>query len=526
MLSMLDEGRGRTLLRHDTMPCITSLCLLLSVAVLCPSAESSSKGQSASEHRKPTQTVDARTKLPVRPPELEAFATEAEAAPPEIASDALIKLASSARIADTAWKKELLERAFVLAGTASLQVRKKTAPNVSAFADNSAEYLSQAYGLELDALSLRVRAVRAMLSIDAGRAREMFEQTPPKLSLPALSCKDSMVYDVSDFYALAGELAVKTFSTEEVAQSARARFLLQYVEAVSSSAQVVPAIRLVLTASLRPEEMALVAPALAKAIRNLPADDRSFTGAVSTEDFASAAGELARVLEKRKDGLAGDFVDACRRFIRAGVTGERCAEDVPEQTPQYLSEANDKLFRSSPLKLEGLGPLGLRARADIRAYWLTPETRAFMNSYQRLRFGDDPTAVKIGSDGAALTREDTGTPEWDAQLRRFLSDLEGWDGSGEHSEIDFFNQQQQLYSALLEIKLSGQPRTEALASWLKSLGDGRDGEAELLRYFYASELVKAVNASPPPTRDDFMQRIIYSGDTVLSTLAKEAKLKL
>lgn len=65
-----------------------------------------------------------------------------------------------------------------------------------------------------------------------------------------------------------------------------------------------------------------------------------------------------------------------------------------------------------------------------------------------------------------------------------------------------------------------------LASWLKTLGDRRDGEAELLRYFYTSELVKAVNASLPATRDDFMQKIIYSGDAVLSTLAKETKLKL
>lgn len=50
----------------------------------------------------------------------------------------------------------------------------------------SAEYLSQAYGLRLDALSLRVRAVRAMLSIDAARAREMFGQMPVKLPLSAV----------------------------------------------------------------------------------------------------------------------------------------------------------------------------------------------------------------------------------------------------------------------------------------------------------------------------------------------------
>ncbi|MDQ3744804.1 MAG: hypothetical protein M3444_10510, partial [Acidobacteriota bacterium] len=459
-------------------------------------------------------------------PEVVAFAAEAEAAPPEVASDALIKLASSARAADPAWKRELIERAFVLAGTSRQHMRRKAAPYVSALADNSAEYLSQAYNLGLDALSLRVRAVRAMLPIDAPRAREMLAQIPAGPPLPALSCKDAMVYDVSDFYALAGEIALKTFSGEEVRQGARAHFVLPYVEAVSSPAQAVPAIRLVLAVGQRPEDMALLAPALAKAIRNLPADDRSFTGAASADNFAGAAGDLARALGKRTDALAGDFVEACRRFIRAGMTGERCAEDVPRRTPSYLSEANLVLFKSSPLKPENLGPSGVGARADISEYWKTPGAKALLRSFQRLRFGDDPAAVKISSEGTALTREDVGTPDWDAQLRRFLSDLESWDGSGEASEYDFFNQQQNLYQGLLEVAPVGQARSEVLASWLKSLGGGRDGEAELLRYFYASELLKAVNASPPAMRDDFLARMVYSNDAALSIFAKETRLKL
>jgi hypothetical protein len=513
-----------TLARRKTLR--ATIVLSFIIAFTCPSAGSGTKLQSAGASSSPTQARDVPAKPLIRPPDLEAFAAEAETAPPDVASDALIKLASSARVADPVWKKELLERAFVLAGTSRQPWRKKPAPYVSALADNSAEYLSEAYGLGLDALSLRVRAVRAMLSVDTGRAREMFGQMPARLLLPALSCKDAMVYDVSDFYALAGEVALKTFSSEEVGQGGRARFILPIVEAVSSPAQAVPAIRLVLATGRRPEDMALLAPVLARAIRNLLADDRSFTRAVSADGFAGAAGDLARELKKRRDGLAGEFVEACRRFIRAGMTGERCAEDVPRRTPSYLSEVNLALFKSSPLVPEDLGPSGVGARADIRGYWQTPGAKAFLRSYQRLRFGDDSSAVKVSSEGAALTREDMGTPEWDAQLRRFLSDLEGWDGSGEASELDFFNQQQNLYQGLLEIAPVGQPRSEVLTSWLKSLGGARDGEAELLRYFYASELLKAVNASPPPARDDFLTRMIYSNDTALSTFAKEARLKL
>lgn len=515
-----------TLSRRKSLSCRSSVILSLAVAVLCPPAECRTGRQTTGERVNPPQAGDGRAKPPACPPGLEAFAAEAEGAPPEIASDALIRLASSARVTDPAWKKELLERAFVLAGASRLPVRKTAAPYVNALADNSAAYLSQAYGLGLDALSLRAHVVRAMLPLDAGRARELFGQIPPRPPLPALSCKDAMVYDVSDFYVLAGEVALKAFGGEEVAQGARARFLLPYVEELSSPAQVMPAIKLVLGAGQCPEDLTLLAPALAKAIRSLSADDRSFTSAVSADGLADAVNDFRLVLVKREDNLAGDLVEAYRKFLRSGITGERCAENVTRYTPRYLSEANSLLFKSSPLKPEELNPSGVGGRADIRGYWQTPEAKALLNSYKQLRFGDETGAAKLDSEGVALTREDTGTPEWEAQLRRFLSQLESWGGSGEHSEIDFFNQQQMLFMALLEIKPSGQPRAEVLASWLKSLSGRRAVEAELLRYFYASELLKALNASPPATRDDLMQRMIYSGDAALSTMAKGAKLKL
>src|ERR1700749_2593236 len=114
-----------TLSRHAILPCLTSLFLSLAIFLLCPPAECRTRRQSADGHVNSPQARDARAKPPVRPPDLEAFAAEAEAAPPEVASDALIRLASSTRVSDTTWKKELIERAFALAGTSPLPVRKK-----------------------------------------------------------------------------------------------------------------------------------------------------------------------------------------------------------------------------------------------------------------------------------------------------------------------------------------------------------------------------------------------------------------
>jgi hypothetical protein len=421
----------------------------------------------------------------------------------------------------------LIERAFALAGKAPQPVRRKTALYVSSLADNSAEYLSQAYGLGLDALSLRVRAVRAMLSLDARHTREMFEQIPARLPLPDVTCADAMVYDVSEFYALAGEIALKSFSAEEIAQGVRVRFLLSYVESISSLIQAVPVIKLVLAAGLRPEEMALLVPTLTKTINQLSTDDdRSFVVAVYRDGFVDAAGDLTRQLEKRKDGLARDFADACRGFIRANTTGKRCAEYMSPTFLRYLIDVVSPLFKPAFVKPEDFSPSEVGGRAVVVQSWQTPTSQSILNSYKRLRFGDDSSEERISSEGTFLPREDIGTPEWDAQLRIFLSDLEGWDGSDDESKLGFFNEQQILYMGLLELAPTGQARSEVLASWLKSLGSKRVGEPELLRYFYASELLKAIKNSPPATRDDFLTRMIYSNDAALSTFAKEARLKL
>jgi hypothetical protein len=498
--------------------------LFLAIALACAVASTAARGQSAdggAARASPKPRPVAK-----RPPELEAFATEAESAPPELAADALLRLAASPRAADPTWKRELIERAYVVAAGARAPVRRKAAPIVGRSVDNSPGYLEHAYGLGLDALSLRARAVRAMLQLDPARAKELFEQMPADLRLARLTCADATVYDVADFYALAGEVALKSFAPSEVASGARARFALRYIEAVSSPAQAAPAVRLVLAAGRRAEDTTPLARAVIKALRNLPADDRSFTDAVSDNSVSlfEAMGDLSRALAGRNDGLTRDLTEAYRKFLLAGMTAERCADDVPRRAPPFLSLANDRFFGSSPLKAEELVPAAVGPRADVREYWQTPGAQKLIDDYQDLRFDDDSEAD--AKDGVLARRRDTGTPEWEARLRHFLSELESWDGPDEASRLDRFNQQQVLYLGLREITPPGQARSEMLASWLKSLGGARDGDEEMMRYFFATELLKVVAASPPAERDDLLARISYSGDAVLSVMAKEARLKL
>ena len=87
-------SRRNTLLRR------ASILLWLSTAAYCPPADCRPLQESADGRLPSPQAQRSQEKPPARPPELQGFVAEVEAAPPEVASDAFIKLASSALVVD------------------------------------------------------------------------------------------------------------------------------------------------------------------------------------------------------------------------------------------------------------------------------------------------------------------------------------------------------------------------------------------------------------------------------------------
>src|SRR5690349_18326982 len=112
------------------------------------------------------------------------FARDVEMArrtPGEFAADALLRIAATGKVAKID-RIALLEEAFRRAGEA--QQRFKRHPGIVKGADG-ASFLQHAYDQNLDGLSLRLRAVDAMLQLDPVKARNLFLQIPA-LKLPKL----------------------------------------------------------------------------------------------------------------------------------------------------------------------------------------------------------------------------------------------------------------------------------------------------------------------------------------------------
>ncbi len=128
----------------------------------------------------------AEKKRPRLPTEIEALIEDARIAPGEFAADALLRIVESGRVTDRDWRRDLSEEAFRLAANAQQQMRRTYLAGSNV--DTRTGYLSMAFDLKLDALSLRCRAVRAMLGVDKQKARELFSEIP-KPEPPPVTCQ-------------------------------------------------------------------------------------------------------------------------------------------------------------------------------------------------------------------------------------------------------------------------------------------------------------------------------------------------
>src|SRR5258705_4055509 len=84
----------------------------------------------------------ARNVPVVRDPVIEVFAADAAALPPEFAADVMIRLAGSARVADPAWRRELLDEAFMRAYGAQEQYRRSSSQPIPPDSRQGAQFLA------------------------------------------------------------------------------------------------------------------------------------------------------------------------------------------------------------------------------------------------------------------------------------------------------------------------------------------------------------------------------------------------
>jgi hypothetical protein len=251
----------------------------------------------------------------------------AHAAPPEFASDALLRIAEKATLTQDA-KIELLEEAFRLAQSAHFSIPYRS---FRAESDSLAATRNQAYRLHLDALSLQTRAVRALLPLAPAKARQYFEQIRLP-QFPALTCADALIPDVASFYDVLGQVAQTTFSPKERAKEEHVNFLLSYIARLTSPVQLAPAARLVRTVALTPPQKDVVLVQFTGILQSMESPGRLFEAT------------LADLQASLSDEMRPAFADYDKR---ARTTNLACKNADIETQPLWQSSDSKAMFEQT-----------------------------------------------------------------------------------------------------------------------------------------------------------------------------------
>ncbi len=381
------------------------------------------------------------------PGSLEELINLARSAPPEIAADALLKIAAGAP-RDT--RKALIEEAFQLGSLASqafpLTAIDGTAP------DTRPIYRSHASRLGLDALTLRARAVAAMLEADRDRARTMFQSIPtPAAGKP--ECKDSLTPGFDAYYQLASRIAQTAFTAKERRDQEDFAFLLALLRPASSELSWAPLVHAALAMQPPPEQAELLVATFASRLEQIASGDRLFSQQAGA--MRDALGALLTFARSRGIGVQG-LLHSFATYLRAHQRGERCSEspDAAALLEWYNSELRGDTPAVEPVRLAEI------RKPEVEAYFESAESRRFAVAARKLRFDDQ---------GRVLSMDQRHSADWTRAFTDFLKDFAGWTGTSEKSDIAYFHQKAILLEALLELTPSGPERDKLAAAAVQHL---------------------------------------------------------
>jgi hypothetical protein len=456
-----------------------------------------------------------------RKAEIELLINDVRSAPPEFASDCLIRIATSSLIKEPEQKRELIEAAFRLAPNVQYQNKQMGLPG--SLVDTRSGYLARAFALNLDALSLRCRAVKKMISVDAQKARELFEEIP-EVKLPSLTCEDSLVYDVSEFYDTLKEVAEKTFSAEEREKGEQLFFIGRRVTNLTSPVQLEPAAKAVLALKLSPSDRQQLISALSESLKKMRGDDYSFSTTVSS--LTRTIGQLVDLC-KREAISSDELLEGLRIYLLTHINSERCQESISaREEADYLKYFNESLRFRSPPDRGGVLPItqeNIQLRktgriAKYSPYWQSAEARSLLVKIKHLRFGSGNTP---------LARNQKENPEWQMELKEFLDDLSEWRSDQEQSESDYFHQKNNIYRNLLEIVPAGLGRDRLIASYVLFLRESDLRHDSRIEWFlHAKYLIDLNRTLKGSERTKVSEALSSGGDAVLFLYATLEKALL
>lgn len=427
---------------------------------------------------------NAETRLFLARPETRAHAIleEARALPVEVFADMTFSLLEKLSAND---KALFLEEIFQRAG----QAREPLPLRHAALAGDSAasvhwnsvwdlaKTLDRAHDRQLDALSLRCRAVRELLSINPKRARELAEQIPVP-EIPRTACEDEFVPDAGILIETLAEVVERGEFTKEEREKQVPWFIIERAARLAGSSWQVAAAAKVLPRLAHNEAEAETLSAALAADLGISDTDRAFTAAVRSGSLVGNVIDASRALHAAG---APEILSPLRGYLLRHLRGLRCKDDFPAASAAG-SEAGmetDQLWERrvsadllafnqaaggrsdvAPLSGEEATPMGLSGEAERSKYGNDEEFRGLWNQLVAL----GPPATKDFS-AARLTND------WAYRARQTLSAIEDWKGAVGPDSVRVFHQKSALLQHLIDMAPAGDISRSAVDQVVVLLGD-------------------------------------------------------
>jgi hypothetical protein len=367
------------------------------------------------------------------PQPVTAVMAEARGAPVEIFADVVFRLIDAHRVAPKD-RAALLDEVFQRAGEAREPMAVRMAALFPPLPIRDRMNIAIRHADPgLDALSIRCRAVKALLATDRKRARDRFAEIAP-LDVPKPDCRSVTAAEPAVYYDTLAALyrdGQIPFSTIENA-----------VREAHTSLEIVAAARDFPQLARNQKEGLALTGTFAAALE-IADSDRNFGLAVQRNGLVSEI-LSAGALRFSSLGVSPQALQAAlRAYLVRHLTAVRCEDNGAAYFPTTLrgfgvSEISDE--ESTPARLEG--------RADLP------------------RHGDEDDYNELRNDVDALDKD-----EPDAnRIGRVLDKLGKWNGCAGEDGVEVFHRKVSLYSSLMT-RFPGDARPRILSGLISTLED-------------------------------------------------------
>ena len=412
-----------------------------------------------------------------------------------------------------AWRRELIEEAFVRAYASQEPYRRTTTQPVSPDTRQGANLL--AFSTALSRVSLQVRATRLMTFVDPDRARELFEWI--EVNPAPATCDDPLVPDVEEYDVALGQIARETYPGD---RPGALRFFELYLW------RAVPADRDALGGPRDPElstrnDRSRVPRRTVRWLLDAGRGDARGFSSAST-DIVSRTADLEAA--DRRMGINNWYLmEALRDYLVVRLRDARCADSTSEsRTPATFNGALGRLGGSLDVKPlpPDVVPTLRRESVRVDQYWQTADSRRLHDAASRL----------WGPNKAPVSLQIRRTEEWRAQAEQFLSALEPWALAREASDRDLFYQKAVLFTVLMDLVPPGPLRARTIRSYVEFLRHTEGDRSRRLTWFaFVHRLLESSGGGPatrfwtrsthpPPVLSLYarMERVLPRQDTVHS----------